>query len=548
MNCLRLVVRPLRYLVLGGLTISMALESVSAAPPGTGPKLVVVLVVDQMRADYIDRYSPQWTKGLRRMMTNGAWFRRAAHPYFNTLTCAGHTSISTGTYPATNGIIGNVWYDRDAGKRVACVEDPSATTVSYGLPVNGGFSPKNIRMPTLADELRAQTPGPSRVVTMSMKERTAITLAGQRADAATWFDGAAQGLVTSSAYTKDPVAWVQAFFKANPIAAEFATPWTLALPADRYLHGDEGLGEKPPAYWTSVFPHPLAGKPGAPAAQPYYAWETSPFSDRYLGRLAMAAVDALQLGSGRGTDYLGVSFSALDLVGHAFGPESFEVQDVLIRLDDTIGTLLGYLDKKVGEGNYVVALSSDHGVSEVPDQMAARGNDAGRANASKIVDAAVGAMEKALGPGEYYKGFSQSDIYLSPDALTKLRGNSQARDAILAAIGGVPGVEKAYFADELPQRIAGGDHDALLVAHSYFRGRSGDIVIVPRPNWFITSGDSMALAGLAVTHGTLYDYDRAVPVLLYGAGVKPGEYLAPGRARRHRADARDHLRHHAPTA
>jgi predicted AlkP superfamily pyrophosphatase or phosphodiesterase len=519
-----LVVRWSRHLILIGLGLATTLSSVGAAPVGPGPKLVVLLVVDQMRADYIDRYSSQWTKGLRRMVTSGAWFRHAAQPYFNSVTCVGHSAISTGTYPASNGIVGNVWYDRDTNRRVACAEDATATTVSYGRPVAGGYSAGRLRMPTFAEELRAQSPGPTRVVTMSMKERTAITLAGQRADAVTWYNPAAQSLVTSSVYTKEPLPWVQAFAKANPIETDFATPWSLALPADRYFYDGLATGAKPPAYWTNSFPHPLTGKPGTPAPQAYLAWEGSPFSDRYLGKLAMAAVDALQLGAGLGTDFLGISFSALDLVGHDFGPNSYEVQDVLIRLDETIGTLLAYLDKTVGEGNYVVALSSDHGVSEIPEQLVAKGNNAGRASANAVAAAATGAMEKSLGPGDSLQSFSQSDLYLTPEAIKKLRGNVEAREALLKALAAVPGVEKAYFGDALAQQIAGGDRDALLVARSYFPGRSGDIVVVPRPNWFFVTDDGSPSPGLADTHGTLYDYDRNVPVLLFGAGVKPGEY------------------------
>ena len=384
-----------------------------------------------------------------------------------------------------------------------------------------------MKRPTFADELRAQNQGPTRVVTLSMKERTAITLAGQRGDAVTWFNPAAHGLVTSSAYSKEPVPFVQAFAQANPIDAEFATPWTLALPPDRYLYEDAGVGEKPPVYWTSVFPHPIKGKADAPELQAYLAWEESPYSDRYLGKLATAAVDALQLGGGRGTDFLGISFSALDLVGHDFGPNSLEVQDILVRLDDTIGTLLSSLDRKVGEGNYVVALSADHGVSEIPEQVAAKGNNAGRASANAVADAAAAALERSIGPGDSLMSFSQSDLYLTAAALTKLRGNVEAREALLNALAAVPGVEKAYFGDSLAALIAGGDRDALAVARSYFPGRSGDVVVVPKPNWFFVSADGSPQPGLADTHGTLYQYDRDVPVLLFGAGIKPGEYWRP---------------------
>ena len=172
---------------------------------------------------------------------------------------------------------------------------------------------------------------------MSIKERTAITLAGHRADAVTWFSAAAGGFVTSSAYTSAPVPFVAAFAQANPMTADLGKVWTRTLPAERYLFADAGTGEKPASYWSAEFPHALKAKGDAPDAQFFEAWEASPFSDDYLGRLAIASVDALKLGQGTGTDFLGISFSALDYVGHDFGPTSHEVQDTLVRLDRTIG-------------------------------------------------------------------------------------------------------------------------------------------------------------------------------------------------------------------
>lgn len=503
------------------LILTAAAAHAAPAPP---PKLVVVVVVDQMRGDYIARYGSQWTGGLRRLVDGGAWFRRAAYPYLTTVTCVGHATVSTGAFPRTHGLVGNAWFDRDLGRSTGCTFDPGLTTISYASPVAGGEGPSRIRAATLSDELRAQLPVPARVVTMSIKERTAITLAGLRADAATWFNSAAGGFVTSSAYTSAPVPFVAAFTKANPVTADLGKVWTRMLPAGRYLFADAGRGEKPPAFWSAEFPHALEAKGEVPDAQFFEAWESSPFSDDYLGRLAIASVDALKLGQGTGTDFLGISFSALDLVGHDFGPTSHEVQDTLARLDRTIGALLDHLDRTAGAGNYVVALTADHGVAPIPEQAAAFGIDAGRLDAALVRQAAQRALEAALGPGTYTVRSQYSDLILEPDAVEKLRRDPRALDQVLRALRAVPGVAAAFFAEQLDAHAAAGDRDARAALLGYYPGRSGDVIVMPRPYWFFVAADGTAQPGSATSHGTMYGYDQQVPIILFGKGIKPGEY------------------------
>lgn len=488
------------------------------------PKLVVVLVVDQMRADYVDRYGHQWSRGLRRLVRGGAWFRRAAFPYLNTFTCAGHATVSTGTLPSTHGLIGNSWFDRDTGKSVGCSEDAGATTISYGRPVTGGNSPVRLLVPTLADEMRVQLPKPARIATFSLKERTAIMLAGRKADAVAWYNASARGFVTSSAYTTGPVPFLAEFLRGNPLESDFAQPWTRLLPEAQYLYTDAGVGEKPAKYWTATFPHPIAIGDGT-GAETYEAWETSPFSDAYLGRLGRVAVDALKLGQMEGTDLLGISFSALDLAGHDFGPTSHEVQDVLARLDVTIGELLDHLDRRVGAGNYVVALTADHGASPIPEQIHGLGLTAGRIDAAVVTKAAVGALEAVLGPGTYTVRLTNAELYLDPAVASYLRDSPSASEAVLRALRGVPGVANAYFGERLDSHAAAGDADARAALRSYFPGRSGDIVVITKPYFFYVRADGTTQPGSATTHGSLYDYDRHVPVLFFGAGIKPGEYL-----------------------
>ncbi len=506
---------PAVAMVAGGLADQVR-RAQPASPASSRPTLVVLLVVDQMRADYIDRYGHQWSAGLARLLDHGAWFRLAAIPYLNTVTCPGHATIATGTYPRTHGVVLNEWWDRGAGRLVGCTDDPSAALVSYGRPLSGGASIAALRVPTLADELRLQQPVPPRIVTVSLKARTAIMLAGRRADAVTWF--ADEGAwATSAPYAAAPVPFVQQFVGANPVEGELDLTWTLALDPARYLFEDLAPGERPPAGWTPTFPHPLRGD-GSAAAAAYQRWERSPFSDDYLGRLAEAGVDALQLGRGRGVDFLGVSFSALDRVGHRFGPRSHEVQDTLVRLDRTIGRLLDHLDRSVGRDRYVVALTADNGVARIAEQTQAGGVPAGRIAGGRLADAINRALEPYLGPGKYVARSVYTDVYFATGIYERVAANPEAMQAVVRALTEVEGIARVYRREDLAG--AGADLDPMkrAAALGYVEGRSGDVIVVPRPYYYFSSPD-------ATTHGTAHQYDARVPIIFAGPGIRPGEYL-----------------------
>jgi len=489
------------------------------------PKLVVVIVVDQMRGDYLERYGHQWTQGLRRLMDQGAWFRQAAYPYMNTITCAGHSTISTGSYPATHGIILNAWWDRESAKQVSCTEDPRAQTISYGAPAKGGHSSFRLEVPTLADELRAQSGGKTRVVTMAIKARAAIMLAGHRSDSSTWYEAGSGAWVTTSALTAAPVPFVENFMKSHPMDRDAGKTWDRLLPSDHYLFEDAGPGERPSEGWSDVFPHPLGGQPGKANPQFSRLWGESPFADAFLGELAAAAVDALKLGNGPGTDYLGMSFDALDSVGHAFGPQSHEVQDTLVRLDATLGSLLSFLDRAVGPKNYVLALSADHGVAPIPERMGREGIDAGRVGTVEVVDRVEKAIEPFLGSGKHVARMTYPDLYFMPGVYAKLQADPAAMRTVMEAISGVPGVWRIFRSEELPDAKNNGDAVKRAAALSFYPGRSGDLVIVPKPYWFFVSDARSTAAGSATTHGTSHGYDQSVPLILMGNGIRSGDYL-----------------------
>ena len=485
-----------------------------AAAAAPRPKLIVILVVDQMRADYFDRYSQQWSAGLKRLMDQGAWFRLAAYPYLNTVTCPGHATISTGAFPRSHGIALNEWWDRAEARLVPCTEDLRSPLVSYGRPVKGGEGPWALRMPTLPDELRAQLPVSPRVVTVSLKARAAVMLAGRRSDASTWFDDEG-AWVTSAAFATAPVPFVQRVVTANPLERELEAVWTRTLAHDAYLFEDAGAGERPPPGWTASFPHPLA--PATKVAR-FERWDRSPYADEYLARLAEAAMDELKLGQGPGLDYLAVSFSALDRVGHRFGPRSHEVQDTLVRLDRTIARLLDHLDRTVGRNRYVIALTADHGVAPIAEQTQAQGLAAGRLSTQKTADAVNGAIEPFLGPGRHVARMVYTDLYFAPGVNEQLQAKPEAMRAAIDALLKTEGVWRVYRKADLAGGAETSDPSRRAAALSYVGDRSGDLIIVPQPYYYLSSD--------ATTHGTAHQYDARVPVILAGLGIKPGEYLS----------------------
>ncbi len=487
------------------------LQGADVNAQGTGePKLIVVLVADQMRADYLDRNSDKFTAGLRRLVENGAWFQKAMYPYLNTITCAGHSTIGTGTFPYQHGMILNTWFDRKTGKTTECTDDRKEKEINYNGLIGPGDSGRRIQTPTLADFVRRQR---GHVATVSLKARSAIGLAGHGGEVVLWFDTRG-GWQTSTAFTKKPTPFVQQFIADNRVESAYGHAWERLRDASTYQGKDDDPLERAPTGWTRTFPHVIGSKSGKPDEEFYGHWMRSPLSDEYIGKLAAATADALRLGKGSQIDFLGVSFSALDLVGHTYGPDSHEVQDMVARLDVTIGALLDHLDRTVGAGNYVVAFTADHGVAQIPEESG-RGGRETNAETAAVIEKALAAL---LGPGKYVATAAYTDIYLEKAALKRMKHDPAVRTAVLAALRGMTGIAAAYTADEMlvPDARSSSDPLKRAAALNYFRGRSGDVIIVPRENWILSTS--------ATTHGTLYPYDQHVPLIFYGAGVKTGRF------------------------
>ena len=495
----------------------VAVAAALRAAPAPAPKLAVIIVVDQMRADYVDNFKKDWTGGLKRLVKDGAWFHEAAYPYLTTVTCAGHATIGTGALPHRHGVMQNAWWNRETGAQVSCTADPSVKNIGYTKIETAGDSAAALRTPTFADEMRAQKA--SHVATVSLKDRSAIMLAGHGGDSVLWLNNALDGWETSSAFATAPVPAIKAFLDANSIDADYGKTWTRMLPENRYLYPDDGLAESAPGGWTATFPHPLTSASGHPDSSYHTKWERSPFGDAYLGRLAAAIVDGLQLGKHETTDVLAVSFSTPDLVGHGFGPRSQEIQDIYANLDRTIGALLDHLDAAVGKGQYVVALSADHGVLPIPEQLVKEGRDAGRLDQRAIGDVAEKAAAAALGAGHYVARENGNDLYFEPGVYEKLSAKPGAIDAVIAALAAQPGIQRVFRSEQLRDAATAADPLLKAAALSYVPGRSGDIMLAPKNGWIF--------AGNGATHGTANADDQRVPILLMGPGIRHGEYRQP---------------------
>ena len=504
-------------------TLAFSLGSSPADAQQAKPSLVVIVVVDQMRRDYIQDYGAKWTKGLRRLVDQGAWFTNAAYPYGTTLTCAGHATISTGTLPSTHGIISNQWWDRATQQVVSCTSDNEGKEVPYGARDAGsGGSARLLNAPTLASAIGQ--PG-GRVVALSLKRASAAMLAGQgRGDAVLWFQGG--GWSSSTAWASAPEKSVLRYAKNAPIEADFGLSWDRAAKRSDYKFDDKGLGETPPTEWNPEMPHALQPRDGRPTRFFYEAWQESPYSDAALGKLASAAIDGMKLGQGTTTDYLAISYSALDVVGHDFGPRSHEVQDVLLRLDDTIGKLLDQLDKRLGRDKYVLAFTADHGVAMIPEQAAAGGLDAGRVQMPELMALVDKVTSEKFGAGRWVATEAYSEFYFRGAVFEKIAADAELLAAIKKAIGAVPGIARVYDRTEVPALTTSDDPLARSIAAGFFPARSGDLIIVLKPNWIFVSEDKSVVPGNATTHGSGYPYDTQVPLILIGAGISPGHYEA----------------------
>lgn len=487
-------------------------------------KLVLVIVVDQFRYDYLERFADLFgNAGFKRLMSQGAFFTNANYDYVPTYTACGHAAIFTGSIPAQNGIVGNAFFDRDIGKVRAMVTDDSAhlVTAAGASQKSGAPSPRDLIGTTVGDQMRLSTNFQSKVVAASLKDRSAVLPGGQRPNGAFWYNEATGEFVSSDYYFKELPAWVKKFDTSNKPDKYFGMKWERTLPAGAYERAQAANLPQQRSALGSHFPYVVTGGEEKPGPKFYNAFEYSPFASEYLEEFGKAALDAESLGADESPDLLSISFSSPDLTGHAYGPDSQEVEDTYIRLDRVLADLLSFIDKRVGLANTIVAVTGDHGVVPVPEYMKSKGYDAGRLSGREVVDAANKALGARFGEGKWVVGFVNDQLYLDHKLLAdkKVNGAEAERMAGEAALS-VSGIVSYFTRTQIMEgRMAAGPI-ARRVTNGFYSKRSGDVWVITKPLYFFSEGE------IPTTHGSAYNYDTHVPIILVGAGVLPGRYNA----------------------
>ena len=458
-----------------------------AAPPK--PKLVVAIIIDQFRYDYLTRFRGEYTAGFDRLLTRGAVFTNANYIHFPTVTAVGHATFLTGATPSVSGIVGNEWFDREESAHVTSVSDSRTKLLGGGQ--EDGASPHRLLVSTIGDELKMAHGGKSRVVGISLKDRAAILPAGHAADAAYWFDLKTGNFVSSTYYFDALPAWVTGFNQARP--------------ADRF-RGSTWLDHK--------LPQDLRAYYGNNEESPF---EASPFGNDLIEQFTERALSAEQLGKHDATDVLAVSFSSNDKVGHDYGPFSPEQHDITVQTDKILDRLFQAIDRQVGLDNVLIVLSGDHGVAPSVDEDKANHMPGGRLPSNSVRLAVQKALAERYGQGEWVLGSWDLTVFLNLDLIAAGKLDpAEVRRAAAQAAYGVGHIARVYTRDQLLAGAVPGDEMSRRVMNGFNVRRSGDLSFIPEPYWIFSN--------VVTSHATTYSYDAHVPVIFLGPGIVAGRY------------------------
>jgi predicted AlkP superfamily pyrophosphatase or phosphodiesterase len=491
------------------------------------PKLVVGIVVDQMRQEYLYRFEKKFGEGgFKRMMVEGFALTNAHYNYVPTYTGPGHASVYTGSTPAVHGIIGNDWWDKVNKAKVNCVGDNNQTPVG-GLEGSGKVSPSRMLTTTITDELKLSTQGRGKVIGISIKDRGAVLPAGHMADGAFWFESKSGNFISSSYYgyaNNALPAWVQNFNISKVPEKLMAQPWDKFLKSDPYIESgpDASPYEGQLANQKNTLPYDLK----AEAKAGYDGLVATPYGDDLLTEFAKSALKGEALGKDNDTDFLAVSFSSPDLIGHAMGPMSVEVEDTYIRLDRNIEDLLKTLDAEVGKGNYTLFLTADHAVAEVPQFLKDKKVPAGYfIDDNALKDELNVFLQKYFPTKNLIESVSNGQVFFNSDVFAGDPRTSGidlliSTELVSNYLQQKEGVAQVYSKSLIKQAGYGEEGTKGMIVRGYNHKRSGDIAFALEPGWFNGGGKT------GTTHGSSYTYDTHVPILFFGKGIKKGSSSA----------------------
>jgi predicted AlkP superfamily pyrophosphatase or phosphodiesterase len=481
------------------------------------PKLVVGIIVDQMRYDYLYKYYDKFGEGgFKKLLKDGFNCKNTNYNYTPTYTAPGHASVYTGTTPSHHGVIGNNWFVRDAKKSIYVTDDSLVRTIGSNSEKAGKMSPRNMLSSTIGDELRLYSNMKSKVIAVALKDRSAILPGGHLSNGSYWFDSESGNFITSTFYKNELPTWVRDFNGLRLADKYLLQPWNTLLPIEQYTESApddnpyEGLykGETKP-----TFPHQL---PTMFSKTDYEVLRYSPFGNSITKDIALAALKNENMGQGTATDFLAISFSSTDYVGHKFGPQSVEVEDTYLRLDKDIAEILVYLEKTYGKEGFLIFLTADHAASYVPEQMLDLKMQAGYFDSKKFADSIKGYLRENYRDTTLLDMFINEQVYLNHTEIEKAKISlSKIQNDVVSLALRFKGVSNAYTSAQLNGELLANKSASLMQAGFYIK-RSGDVSLLLEPAWVDWSHTG-------TTHGSSYTYDTRVPLLWYGSHIKAGE-------------------------
>lgn len=479
------------------------------------PKLMVGIVVDQMKYDYIMRYQSDFESGgFKRLVNEGFVYRNAHYNYVPTKTGPGHASVYTGTTPARHGIVGNDWFVPSLGRTINCVED--TTEVAVGGDLNSGnVSPRNLLSTTVTDELRLFHNMNSKVIGISIKDRGACLPSGHNPNGAYWYDLKTGNMITSTYYSDRLPDWVEDFNEKKRYSFYLNQTWNYFKNQAGY---NESMSDDNPYEAEALdgfgvaFPYDYSKVKDNPAALKY-----SPFSNPFLREFAELAVKSEQLGADEIPDFLTISFSATDDLGHKYGPRSKEIQDIYLRLDHELSELFLYLDKHVGKGEYTVFLTADHGANDIPSYLVSQKMPGGYHNKTYIKNLVNSHLNKNYGNGDWVKNVINNQIYINRDLVSNLGLKlEKIQTDVVSVLLQEKYIAEAFTATQVAKRTFT-DPMTIKLQNGYHRQLSGDVLIIFNSGYL---NDSYGRRG--TDHISGYSYDTHIPIMFYGKGIKPG--------------------------
>jgi predicted AlkP superfamily pyrophosphatase or phosphodiesterase len=490
-------------------------------------KLVVGVVVDQMRYDYLFRYYNKYGNGgFKRFLNQGFVCRNAHYNYVPTETAPGHASVYTGTTPAFHAIVGNEWYEQ--GKRRYCVEDSTVQSVGSESP-NGARSPRNMQVTTLSDQLKLANNHLSKVYAISIKDRGSVLPGGHISNGSFWYDNLTGKFITSTFYMKALPKWMEKFNEQKHPEKYLRQKWETLLPLKDYTESqadDNHYEQKLPGKDKAIFPYNLKEMSEAISqrqlkSSPFELLPYTPFANTYVKDGAKVIITEERLGRGDFTDFLAVSFSSTDIIGHAFGVHSVEIEDTYLRLDKDLEDLFAHLDREVGDGNYMIFLTADHAAVHTPKYMMDLKIPAGYADVKKHTENLKKHLNTLYGEGEWVEYGMDKEIYLNRKLIQEKKINlAEIQDHTAKFMRNCEGIFETVTASDLEK------HEYTqgiksMVQKAYFHKRSPDVTLIYNSGWL----DASWLKG-GTSHGTPYHYDTHVPMLFYGWKIPKGKNTA----------------------